>query len=35
MTRYKDYKDEIYVLLKGGDDETFNARPIIRLRLKY
>lgn len=35
MTRYKGYKDEIYLLLKGGDDETINARPIIRLRLKH
>ena len=35
MTRDKGYKDEIYVLLKGGDEETFNARSIIRLRLKH
>ena len=35
MTRYKGYKDEIYLLLKGGDDETINARPIIRLRLQH
>ena len=35
MTRYRGNKDEIYLLLKGGDDETFNARPIIRLRLKH
>ena len=35
MTRYKGHKDEIYVLLKGGDEETFNARSIIRLRLKH
>ena len=35
MTRDKGYKDETYVLLKGGDEETLNARSIIRLGLKY
>ena len=35
MTRDKSYKDETYVLLKGGDEETLNARSIIRLGLKY
>ncbi len=35
MTREKGYKDETYVLLKGGDEETFNACSIIRLGLKH
>ena len=35
MTRDKGYKNETYVLLKGGDEETFNVRSVIRLGLKH
>ena len=35
MTRDKGYKNETYVLLKDGDEETFNVRSVIRLGLKH